>query len=858
MLLLASLLALVAAAAGVAGVLLFRGTDRQPRPLTDGGRPETDEAEGATSAAHKPSGVLRWVTTVDHRDIGLMYLVLGTIAGLWGGMDAMMLRTELLTPDPTVWDAETYNALFTAHGITMLFFFATPVFAGIANYFVPLLLDADDMAFPRINAIAFWLLPPSLVLARFGLITELIGKGIGLVVSALPGGADALAWTDPVARRLLALEPPGTGWTLYPPLSILIENQQVDLVLLALHLAGVATTLSAINFIVTVVLERGDGVNWANLDLFSWSILTQSALALFAFPVLGSTLIMLLLDRNVGTTFFLEPGGGPILFQHLFWFFGHPEVYILVLPAFGLISLILPKFSARRLFGYRFVVYSTLAIGVLSFGVWAHHMFATGMDPRLRASFMAVSIAIAIPSAVKTFNWIATMWNGRLRLTAPMLFCVGGIALFVFGGITGVFLASVPVDLPLHDTYYVVGHFHLIIMGIIPFSMFAASFYWFPLLTGRTYYQGLARAQAVVMTVGSFLTFMPQLVTGLDGLPRRYALYPETFLLGQQLSTVGAFVLGVGLMMWLFNVVQSARIGTPIEDADVWDLAETGQLSPEWARFAEERGESIPGTDDAYGDAPTDVDRPEGGFGDRSPVRLVAAVTAGVALLAAVGLFLLPAAGFQSTTDRLIRTLNRDYLLIAVPLAVLVEALLVYAVLRFRGNDDPLPTPENKRLEISWTVATALVLLFVAVTSYQVMGSQYVANVPDPETERPDGAVTVEVVAERFQYDVRYPAANVTVDDADVIYVPTDRPLYLETTSRDVIHSIHVPELSLKQDALPAESNVVHTRVTERGTYRLYCAEFCGTDHARMQAQIRALPPAEYRQRVDALGNESG
>jgi len=519
----------------------------------------------------KPPGLRRWLTTVDHKDIGLLYICFGVVAALWGGTDAMMIRTELLTAPVDVWDLQTYNALFTTHGLTMLFFFVTPVFTGIGNYFLPLLIGADDLAFPRINAIAFWLLPPSLVMLRGGLITEVVGKALA------PFGVGV--------ESLLALEPIGVGWTLYTPLSIQTTNPQVDVALLGLHLSGLATTMASINFIVTAFTERAPDVGWDDIDLFSWNLLVTSALIVVAFPLLGSAVVMLLLDRNFGTTFFLTDGGGPMLWQHLFWFFGHPEVYILVLPAFGLTSLILPKFTGRTLFGYRFIVYSTVAIAVLSFGVWAHHMFSTGLDPRIRASFMIVSVAIAVPSAVKEFNWIATLWNGRVRLTAPMICLLGTLSTFVVGGITGVFLASIPVDLLLHGTYYVVGHFHLIIVGVIPLSMFAASYYWFPLLTGRLYDQRLARVQAVTAVAGAFLTFVPLLLLGYEGLPRRSGTYPAAFVPLQQTASVGALLLAVAVVLWLIVLVQGARVGPRVRDADPWDLRETGQFTREWQWF---------------------------------------------------------------------------------------------------------------------------------------------------------------------------------------------------------------------------------------------------------------------------------
>ncbi|WP_059057804.1 cbb3-type cytochrome c oxidase subunit I [Halobacterium hubeiense] len=556
-----------------AGAALADGGDPADEPDApaepDGGEPTDSSYLLGTTAANKLSGVTRWLTTVDHKDIGLLYLAFAATAFLWGGTDAMMMRTELYDPAVSVWDEHTYNALFTMHGLTMLFLFGTPALAGLGNYLLPLFIGADDMAFPRINAIAFWLLIPALVLMRAGLLSDVLGHVF------VAGGLGALG------EQLLALAPPATGWTFYAPLSVQLELPTVSVVLLGLHLSGIATTMSAINFIATIFTERD--VAWRDLDIFSWTMLTQSGLILFAFPLLGSALVMLLLDRTVGTTFFAIQGGSPILWQHLFWFFGHPEVYILVLPPMGIVSLLIPKFSGRKLFGFKFVVYSTLAIGVLSFGVWAHHMFTTGIDPRLRASFMAVSIAIAVPSAVKVFNWITTMWNGHVRLTAPMLFCVGGVATFVVGGVTGIFLAAIPIDLLLHDTYYVVGHFHFIIMGLISFAFFAGVYYWYPLVVGKHTDYRLSVAHFLLTTVGIVLAFGPMMIMGQEGLPRRYASYPAEFAGLQQVATLGAILIALGTVVWLFNLVQSYRMGDPVTTDDPWNLREHGdRRTAEW------------------------------------------------------------------------------------------------------------------------------------------------------------------------------------------------------------------------------------------------------------------------------------
>jgi len=544
----------------------------------------------------KPGGLTRWLTTVDHKDIGILYGAYAVVAFAVAGIMAVLIRAQLIIPEGALMDANFYNAIMTSHGVTMLFLFGTPILAAFANYLVPLLIGADDMAFPRINAIAFWLLPPAALLVWGGFFLEPLTAG--------------------------AVEAAQTSWTMYTPLSSCGPAAEAagaacqaqasagaDLMILGLHLSGLAATMGAINFIATIFTERGPSVNWANLDIFSWTVLTQSALILFAFPLLGSALLMLLLDRNIGTTFFAVEGGGALLWQHLFWFFGHPEVYILVLPPMGIVSYVLPKFSGRELFGFKFVVYSTLAIGVLSFGVWAHHMFATGMDPRLRASFMAVSLAIAIPSAVKTFNWITTMWNGRLRLTTPMLFCIGFISNFIIGGVTGVFLAAVPIDLLLHDTYYVVGHFHYIVMGAIGFAAFAGIYYWFPLFTGKMYQKTLGKWHFWLSMIGTNITFFAMLGLGYIGMPRRYATYTFDSALAplftvttlHQVASIGAFILLLGQIIFVWNIVTSWLEGPDVDVKDPWNLDLDDMYAREfdWLGTKIDRREGNQAADDA-------------------------------------------------------------------------------------------------------------------------------------------------------------------------------------------------------------------------------------------------------------------
>ncbi|WP_267643838.1 cytochrome c oxidase subunit I [Haloarchaeobius amylolyticus] len=495
-------------------------------------------------------------TGVDHLTVGRRFVVFGVLFGFLGALDALMLRFSLLTPTATLWSRGTYDALFTTHGITMLFLAATPVLLGLASALLPPLLDAEEVAFPRVNALACWLLVPAAVLVRAGLVADLVG--------------------------LAGVRPAAVGWTLYAPMSVAASNPAVDALLVGLHLTGIAATLSAVVLLVTVVTERGPGVGWDDVDAFGWSVLTTAAMILFAYPVLESALVMLLADRTVGTTFFLGDGGGALLWQHLFWFFGHPEVYILVLPPMGIISRVLPAFAGRRLHGEAAMVYSTVAIGVLGFAVWGHHMFTTGMDPRVQASFMALTLVIAVPSAVKTLDWLLTLRGAALRLTAPALFCLAAVANLVLGGVTGVLLAATPLDRVYHGTYYVVGHFHLLLVGTSAFATLGGCYYWFPLLTGRLYDRTLARVHFWLTAVGTLGTFLPMLALGLGGLPRRFATYPIEFLPLQAVSTVFALVLGGAQLLWLYNVLASWWAGPRVTTGDVWDVVDTPAPSREW------------------------------------------------------------------------------------------------------------------------------------------------------------------------------------------------------------------------------------------------------------------------------------
>jgi cytochrome c oxidase subunit II len=472
---------------------------------------------------------------------------------------------------------------------------------------------------------------------------------------------------------------------------------------------------------------------------------------------------------------------------------------------------------------------------------------------------MVVSIAFAVPSGVKVFNWITTMYQGRVRLTAPMLFCLSGIGLFVIGGITGIFTGSAPVDLLIHDTYYIVGHFHFIIMGIIPFSMFAASYYWYPLFTGRMYNRLVARLQVALLTVGVPILFFPMLVMGLQGLPRRYAEYPPEFASLQGIASFGAGLVAIASVLWLYNMVQSWRVGPRVTDPDVWNLRESNQFSREWQWFAEQF-ESDGDAESSQGDSirrhPAPTDRSTR-LWNRNEIRLVVGTFLGLVVLTLAAELVLPLETFDSTTERLLRTLNQEFLVISIPLAILVEALLLYTAWRFRGSETVVETPENKPLEIAWTLATALVLVFVGLASYTVLANPNVSESPAQIAERPPNATTIEIVTEQWQYNVRYPAANVSVTDAEVVYLPRGRPVVLETTSTDVIHSIWIPDLALKQDSVPGQWTALRTRATETGTYTLYCGEFCGEGHPHMRTKVRVVPNATYQNRLTRLDNST-
>jgi cytochrome c oxidase subunit I len=517
--------------------------------MTQVGLPNQDQIQVAVHQNHSPHPqAWKWYDyftfNTDHKVIGIQYLVTAFLFYLIGGLMAVAMRAELATPDSDLLDPNLYNAFLTNHGTIMIFLWIVPsAIGGFGNYLVPLMIGARDMAFPKLNAIAFWLNPPA---------------GLLIFASFLFGGSQS-------------------GWTAYPPLSLVTANTAQTFWILAIVLVGTSSILGSLNFVITIWKMKIPSMKWDQLPLFCWAIMATSVLALVSTPVLAAGLILLLFDLNFGTSFFKpDAGGNVVIYQHLFWFYSHPAVYLMILPIFGIMSEVIPVHARKSIFGYKAIAYSSLAICVVGLVVWVHHMFTSGTPGWMRMFFTISTLIVAVPTGVKIFGWVATLWGGKIRFTSAMLFALGLLSMFVMGGLSGVTMGTAPFDTHVHDTYYVVAHFHYVLFGGSVFGIYAGIYHWFPKMTGRMLNEPLGRIHFILTLIGTNLTFLPMHELGLQGMPRRVAMYDPQFILLNQICTYGSYILALSVIPFTLNILWSWIAGRKAED-NPWNA-----LTLEW------------------------------------------------------------------------------------------------------------------------------------------------------------------------------------------------------------------------------------------------------------------------------------